>query len=40
MTKEFWDFSFYEMGYYDIPKLVETVKLETNVKKITYIGHS
>jgi len=33
-------FSFHEMGIYDLPKVTETILLETNTKKIFYVGHS
>lgn len=37
--KEFWDFSFHEMGIYDIPALVGFVSDATK-QKIIYIGYS
>lgn len=37
---EFWDFSFDEMGQYDIVTNVNFVLEKTNASKITYIGHS
>jgi len=43
--KQFWDFSFHEMGLLDIPAMVNFIQNETasdsgELKKITYIGHS
>ncbi|CAG4926694.1 unnamed protein product [Colias eurytheme] len=36
----FWEFSFHEMGYYDVPALIDTVLNKTQVKKLNLIGHS
>lgn len=43
--KEFWNFSFHEMGLYDVPAMIKFIQNETQtekgeLKKITYIGHS
>jgi len=38
--KEFWDFSFHEMGLYDLPAMIDLIKIKSEVSKITYIGHS
>jgi len=38
--KEFWDFSWDEMGYYDIPACINYVLKETGASKLVYIGHS
>lgn len=38
---EFWQFSFEEMGYYDIPSVIEyIIKINKMFNKINYIGHS
>lgn len=37
---KFWDFSWAEMGKYDIKAQIEVVKKHTGVDKVTYIGHS
>ena len=38
---QFWNFTFNEMGEYDLPDTVEYIKYKTNVDKLTaYIGHS
>jgi len=38
--KQFWDFTYHEMGIYDIPATLEYIKLKTGKPKIAYIGHS
>ena len=39
--KEFWNYSFHEMGLYDLPAMIKLIQETTNSdKKITYIGHS
>lgn len=39
--KEFWQYSFHEMGLHDIPAIINHIKKETKSnRKITYIGHS
>ena len=38
--KTFWNYSFHEMGIYDIPAVLDFIKKQTGVNKITYIGHS
>ncbi|XP_043267207.1 lipase 3-like [Venturia canescens] len=37
---KFWDFSFHEMGYYDLPATVDYIVANTGQEKINYIGHS
>ncbi|KAF6200511.1 hypothetical protein GE061_004954, partial [Apolygus lucorum] len=37
---QFWDFSFHEHGYYDIPAMVDYIRLNTGHKKIFYVGYS
>jgi len=39
-SKEFWDFSWEEMGTHDIPAMAEYIKSTTGNAKISYIGHS
>ena len=36
----FWDFSFQEMGKYDVPALLDYVEDHTGHKKVAYVGHS
>ncbi|KAF5293144.1 hypothetical protein FQA39_LY13754 [Lamprigera yunnana] len=38
--KEFFDYSFQEIGYYDIPALTDYIFSTTNHSKIFYVGHS
>lgn len=38
--QEFWNFSFHEMGVYDLPANVHFVIEKTGVDKIDYVGHS
>lgn len=38
--REYWLFSFTEMGEYDDPAMVDYVRQHTRVEKLTYIGHS
>lgn len=37
---EYWDFSFVEMGRYDLPASIDYVLAQTGASKLTYIGHS
>jgi len=38
--KEYWDFSFHEMGKYDVPANIDFVRAHTGVDKVIYLGHS
>ncbi|KAK4007766.1 gastric triacylglycerol lipase [Daphnia magna] len=38
--EEFWDFSWDEIGRYDIPACINYVLRKTGSRKLTYIGHS
>lgn len=38
--KEYWEFSFTEMGIHDAPAQVDYVRQKTNTEKVTFIGHS
>ena len=38
--REYWDYSFQEMGIYDQPACFEYILSKVQVPKITYIGHS
>ena len=38
--EKFWDFSFDEMGKYDLPAMVERIREVTGRKKVNYVGHS
>ncbi|XP_062551579.1 lipase 1-like [Armigeres subalbatus] len=37
---KFWDFSWYEIGIYDLPKIVDYTLNVTDKEKLHYIGHS
>src|SRR3990167_309419 len=38
--EQFWDFSFQQMGRYDIPAMIKLILKETGKPKLSYIGHS
>ncbi|KAL3288935.1 hypothetical protein HHI36_003379 [Cryptolaemus montrouzieri] len=38
--KEYWDFSWHEIGYYDIPAMIDYVLSITSRSKLFYVGHS
>jgi pimeloyl-ACP methyl ester carboxylesterase len=38
--KEFWDFSFHEIGQYDLPAMINYALAKTNQSALHYIGHS
>ena len=38
--KKFWDFSWYEMGAYDLPAVIDEIQTQTGGQKVAYIGHS
>ncbi|XP_007445214.1 gastric triacylglycerol lipase-like, partial [Python bivittatus] len=38
--EEFWDFSFHEMGIYDIPATINFILQKTKQDSLYYIGHS
>ena len=37
---EYWDFSFSEIGLYDLPAMVGYIYDQSNQHALTYIGHS
>lgn len=39
-SSEFWQFSWHEIGYYDLPAMIDYVIKETAVPKMQYIGFS
>jgi hypothetical protein len=39
-TREFWDFSFFEMGLFDLPANIDYILEATKKNDLTYIGHS
>ncbi|XP_066477513.1 lysosomal acid lipase/cholesteryl ester hydrolase-like [Tiliqua scincoides] len=38
--QEFWEFSFHEMGYYDIPAVLYFILNKTGQPQLYYVGHS
>ncbi|XP_065225596.1 lipase member J-like [Planococcus citri] len=38
--REFWDFSFHEMGIYDVPAAIDHILATTGEEQLVYIGHS
>lgn len=39
-SKKFWDFSIHEIGYYDVPALIDYVLGKTGKQKLHYVGFS
>ncbi|XP_058839837.1 lipase 1-like [Topomyia yanbarensis] len=39
-TFEYWDFSWHEIGYYDLPAMIDHVLNKSSASKLQYIGHS
>lgn len=39
-SKQFWNFSWHEIGFYDLPAMIDYVLEATNSSKVFYIGHS
>lgn len=39
-TKEFWDFTWHEIGFYDLPAMIDLVLNQTGSDKLFYVGHS
>ncbi|XP_053594558.1 uncharacterized protein LOC103571606 [Microplitis demolitor] len=40
LDKEYWQFSWHEIGIYDLPAMIDFVINATSVEKIFYVGHS
>nr|CAH7735119.1 unnamed protein product [Callosobruchus chinensis] len=38
--QKFWNFSFHELGYYDLPACVDYILGRTKAKTLSYIGHA
>jgi lysosomal acid lipase/cholesteryl ester hydrolase len=38
--KEFWQYSWHEIGVLDLPTMIDYVQGTTNQEKLQYIGHS
>ncbi|KAK5577682.1 hypothetical protein RB653_002626 [Dictyostelium firmibasis] len=39
-SREFWEFSFDDMGWYDLPSMVDYIIDTTGVQEVGYVGHS
>lgn len=39
-SQKYWDYSWHEIGYYDIPAAINYVLKRTKQKKVRYVGHS
>uniref|UniRef100_A0A182XVP9 Lipase 3 n=1 Tax=Anopheles stephensi TaxID=30069 RepID=A0A182XVP9_ANOST len=39
-SPEYWDFSWHEMGYYDLPAAIDYILRQTGARQLDYIGHS
>lgn len=39
-SKKYWNYSFHELGYYDLPRAIDFIIEVTGNQKIHYIGHS
>lgn len=37
---DFWDFSWHEIGVFDIPSTIDYILDQTNQTKLSYVGHS
>jgi lysosomal acid lipase/cholesteryl ester hydrolase len=39
-SKEFWNFSWHEIGQFDLPTMIDFVLFKTKKPKLFYVGHS
>lgn len=39
-NRKFWNFSFHEMGIYDLPAVIDYVTNTTQEKQVFFVGHS
>jgi pimeloyl-ACP methyl ester carboxylesterase len=39
-SKEFWDFSWHEIGFYDLPAMIDYMLQLTNASKVFFVGNS
>ncbi|KAK9503555.1 hypothetical protein O3M35_010088 [Rhynocoris fuscipes] len=39
-SREFWNFSFHESGYYDLPAIIDRIIKITKYQQIIFVGHS
>ncbi|XP_055301156.1 lipase 3-like [Sitodiplosis mosellana] len=38
--EQFWEFSWHEIGFFDLPAMIDYVLMQTGQKQLIYIGHS
>lgn len=38
--KEFWNFTFHEIGVFDLPAMIDYILTKTKQEKLSYVGHS
>ena len=38
--KKFWDYTWYDMGNYDLPAVIDMIQEKTQGQKVAYVGHS
>ena len=38
--RKFWDFTWFDMGQYDLPAVIDMIQTETDGQQVAYIGHS
>mmetsp|Transcript_20866 Transcript_20866/g.25607 ORF Transcript_20866/g.25607 Transcript_20866/m.25607 type:complete len:98 (+) Transcript_20866:330-623(+) len=38
--KAFWNYSWFDMGKYDLPAMIDLIQNETGGQKVAYVGHS
>lgn len=39
-STQFWDFSWHEIGYYDLPAMIDEVLRKSKASRGFYVGHS
>uniref|UniRef100_A0AAG5CNI9 Lipase n=1 Tax=Anopheles atroparvus TaxID=41427 RepID=A0AAG5CNI9_ANOAO len=39
-SPDYWDFTWHEMGYYDLPAIIDLILRQTGARQLNYIGHS
>ena len=37
---DFWDFTWFDMGKYDVPAVIDYIQSKTGGQKVAYAGHS
>lgn len=39
-SKQFWNFSWHEIGFYDLPAMINAILRKTEKSRLFYVGHS